>query len=193
MRKIVYLVPGYGESHLKERGWSKVAKLFEAKGITPIHVDINWKRNSPERFSDYTDDFLKEFKKPKNTEIFVLGFSFGANIAFLTAAQTKPKALILCSLSPYFEEDLPRLKPQWVKWWKKAFVASDYSFAKIASKVKSRTYLIVEDVDAKEISYRARDAKKKLRDASLVIAKGAKHRIIQKEYMAALERVINRL
>ncbi len=193
MKKIVYLVPGYGESHLKERGWSKVAKLFESKGITPIHVNINWKETSPERFSDYTQDFLKEFKRPKNTEVYVLGFSFGAIIAFLTAHKTNPKALILCSLSPYFEEDIPRLKPQWVKWWKKTFVESNYSFAKLAVKIKSKTYIIVEDIDAKDISYRARDAKKKISNATLVVAKGAKHRIIQKEYMMALERVVSKL
>lgn len=193
MKRIVYLIPGYGESHLKEKGWNKVAKLFESKGITPVHININWNKNSPERFSDYTLDFMKEFKKPKNTQIYVLGFSFGANIALLTAQITKPKALILCSLSPYFEEDLPRLKPQWVKWWKKTFVESDYSFAKIASKIKSKTYIIVEDIDAKEISYRARDAKKKISNASLFIAKDAKHRIIQKEYLATLEKVIKKL
>jgi pimeloyl-ACP methyl ester carboxylesterase len=193
MKKIAYLIPGLGESHVKQKGWSKVANLFESNGIKSVHITIDWDKNNPSCFSDYTKEFLEQFKKPKNTEVYILGFSFGAMIAFLTATKTKPTALILCSLSPFFEEDIAHFKPQWLTWWRKNFVDSDYSFEKIAPKITAKTYLIVEDVDAKEIMHRARAAKRKLPNATLVIAKGAKHRIIQKEYMTALERVVKKL
>jgi len=193
MKKIVYLIPGFGESHIKQKGWSKVAKLFEINGIEPFHINIDWDKNTPSRFSDYIKEFLEQFKKPKNAEVYVLGFSLGAMIAFLTATKTKPTAVILCSLSPFFEEDIVQFKPQWLTWWRKNFVESDFSFEKIAPYITMKTYLIVEDVDAKEIMRRARDAKRKLPNATLVIAKGAKHRIIQKEYMTALERVVKKL
>lgn len=193
MKKIIYLIPGFGESHIKEKGWSKVAKLFEVNGFNPVHITIDWDKTTPSSFSDYTKEFLQQFKKPKNTEVYVLGFSFGAIIAFLTATKTKPTALILCSLSPFFKEDLVKFKPTWMRWWRKHFIESDYVFNDLVSKVTTRTYLIVEDIDAKEIMHRARDAKRKLPNASLIVARGAKHRIIQKEYMTALERVIKKL
>lgn len=193
MKKIVYLIPGYTESHSKTKRWQTVAKLFEKYGITPIHVDISWKKKTPERFSDYTEEFLKQYKKPKNTEVYVLGFSFGATIAFLTATKTKPKALILCSLSSFFIEDIAKFKPTWLRWWKKNFVDSDYLFAKFAPKVLTKTYIIVENVDAKEIMSRAKDARKKMTNASLIIAKGARHKIDQKKYLTALERIIRKL
>jgi esterase/lipase len=193
MKKVAYLIPGYCESHLKQRGYNKVAKIFEEHGIQPIHVDISWRQNSPEKFSDYTKQFLSVYKKDKNTEVYILGFSYGATIALLTANDTKPKGLIICSLSPYFEEDLKDLKPAWVKWWRKNFTESDYSFTKLAGKVRSKTYLIVGDKEDKSSLNRVKDAKKKILNSSLIIAKGAKHKIGQAEYLTAVKRVISKL
>lgn len=116
MKKIAYIIPGYCESHLRQRGYDKIAKFFEERGIEPIHVEIDWEKNKPKRFSDYTKQFLDLYRKPKGTKVYILGFSYGATIAFLTASETRPKTLILCSLSPYFEEDLVRdMKPAWVR------------------------------------------------------------------------------
>ena len=190
--KIAYIIPGYNESHLKQRGYNKVAKLFEGSGITPIHVEIDWEHSNPKRFVDYTEQFLKVYKKPKNTETYILGFSYGAMIAFLTASKTKPTALIFCSLSPFFEEDLVDLKPSWVRWWRKNFKESDYSFTKIAPKIKSKTYLIVGEKEDESCIIRAKDAKKKIQDSHLSIAKGAKHKIGEQEYLEAVKRLISK-
>lgn len=193
MKKIAYIIPGYCESHLKQRGYNKIANFFEERDIEPIHVKIDWKKTSPERFSDYAKQFVDLYKKPKGVKVYILGFSYGATIAFLTAAKLKPDALILCSLSPYFKEDLGDLKASWVRWFRKNFIESDYSFAKLAPKVKSPTYLIVGDKEDKACLVRARDAKKKLPDSSLSIAKGAEHKIGQEEYLVAVKRVISKI
>ncbi|MEI6479995.1 MAG: hypothetical protein WCO12_00525 [bacterium] len=191
--KIAYIIPGYNESHLKQRGYNKVAKLFEESGVTPIHVEIDWKHNNPNRFDDYTEQFLKVYKNQKNTETYILGFSYGAMIALLTATKTKPKALILCSLSPFFEEDLINLKPAWVRWWRKNFIESDYSFTKIAQKIKTKTYLIVGEKEDESCIARAKDAKKKLQDNHLSVARGAEHKIGQEEYLEVVKRLVSKL
>lgn len=193
MKKIAYIIPGYCETHLKQRGYKKVAKLFENTGAEVVHVEIDWKRKSPERFSDYAKQFLVQYKKPKNGEVYVLGFSYGATIAFLTAAKTKPDALILCSPSPYFQEDLANLRASWVRWFRKNFTESDYSFAKLAPKVKSKTFLVVGDKEDKSCLARAKDARRRLLNSSLIVAKGAKHNIGQKEYLSAVRRVISKI
>ncbi|HWC57751.1 MAG TPA: alpha/beta hydrolase [Candidatus Paceibacterota bacterium] len=193
MKKIVYIIPGYCQSHLKQKGYNKIAKLFEGHGIQTVHVEMQWKKNNPQRFSDYTEQFLRAFKKPKNSKIYILGFSYGATIAFLTAAKTKPNALILCSLSPYFEEDLKDLKQAWVKWFRRNFTQSDYSFTKLAPKIKSKTYLLVGDKEDAACLVRAKDAKRKILNSTLVIAKGAQHNIGQESYLKALKRVISKL
>ena len=193
MKKVAYILPGYRESHLKQKGYGKVARFFEEKGIEPIHVNIKWKQNSEELFKDYTRQFLKVYRKPKGAEVYILGFSYGATIAFLSAVKTKPTAFILCSLSPYFKEDLKNLRPAWLKWWKKSFVESDYSFDKLAPKVKSNTYLIVGSKEHKSCLIRAKDAKKKIKNSHLIIAKNAKHKIGQKEYLETIKKVISKL
>lgn len=193
MKKIAYIIPGYCESHLRQKGYNKVASFFEERGIEAIHVDIDWEKNSPKRFTDYTTQFLTLYKKPRGAEVYILGFSYGATTAFLTATKTKPKALILCSLSPYFEEDLLSMKPAWVRWFRERFVESDYSFSKIAPKVVTETYLIVGDREDISCITRAKDAKKKLDNAHLTIARGAKHKIGQKEYLEAVRKVISKL
>ncbi|MDZ4231277.1 MAG: hypothetical protein U1C52_00590 [Patescibacteria group bacterium] len=192
-KKIAYIIPGYCESHLRQRGYNKIAKFFEEYGIEPIHVDIDWKQSSPERFSNYTEQFLEIYKKPKGVEVYILGFSYGATIAFLTTTKTKPKTLILCSLSPYFKEDLNGMKPSWIRWFRKNFIESDYSFTKLAPKVKSKTYLIVGDEEDKSCLIRAKDAREKIQDSKLSIAKGAKHKIGQREYLETVKRVISKL
>lgn len=193
MKQAAYIIPGHMESHLTKRGYDKIAKLFEARAIEPIHVEINWKNKKSVSFTDYTEQFLKLYKKQKDTEVFILGFSFGAMIAFLVASKIKPKALILCSLSPYFEEDLKNLKPAWLKWWQKHSVGDDYSFIKLASSITSKTYLIVGEEEHKSCLIRTKDAKRKLLNSHLFVAKGAKHNVGQMEYLETIRKVISRL
>ncbi|HEY4483725.1 MAG TPA: hypothetical protein VI752_00930 [Candidatus Paceibacterota bacterium] len=193
MKKIAYIIPGYGESHLRQRGYNKIAKFFEMAGIDPIHVEIDWEKNNPKKFDDYNQQFLKVYKKPKGGEVYVLGFSFGATVAFLTAVKTKPKALILCSLSPYFEEDLKDMKLSWVKFFRANFIDSDYSFTKLASKIKNTTYIMVGDREGEICLNRARDAKDKIHGSDLIIMKGVEHKIGQKEYLDNIQKVISKL
>ena len=181
------------ESYLTKRAYNKVAVFFEARGIEAIHVEIDWKGGKSGSFADYTEQFLKLYKKQKNAEVYMLGFSFGAVVALLVALKIKPKNLILCSLSPFFEEDLKNIKPSWLKWWRKHSIESNYSFSKLAPSIKLEAYLIVGDKEHKSCLIRAKDAKKKLLNSHLFIAKGGKHNIGQKEYLETVNRVISKL
>jgi alpha/beta superfamily hydrolase len=193
MKKIVYIIPGYGHSHYRQSCYSKIEKLFALKDIKTVHVDIDWKEDKIKNFSDYTKQFLKVYKKPRNTKVYILGFSYGAIIALLSASKTKPDALIICSLSPYFEEDFKGLNMSSLKWFKKNFTESIYSFDKIVRGIKNKAYLIVGDKEDKSSLLRTRDARKKIKDSSLTMAKGAKHNINQKEYLSAIKRVIYKI
>ncbi len=193
MEKIVYIIPGYGETHLSRKAYGKLAKAFESRGIMPIHVKINWHARKPRRFRDYVVQFLKQYKNRKNEEAYVLGFSYGATIAFLSEPKTNPSTLILCSLSPYFSEDLEHFKPSWLKWFRKNFTESDYVFNKLAPKIKSKTFLFVGDKEGPEALRRAKDAKRKIKGSKLTIIKKTKHNIGQKEYLSELNKFISGL
>ena len=193
MKKIVYIIPGYGESHLKQRAYNKIAKIFQDYNINPVQVEINWGGKSPASFKDYNNDFLEVYKKPKDTDVYILGFSFGAMIAYLTSLKTKPKILILCSLSPYFEEDMKNMNKSDLRWWRQNFIDSDYNFNNIASNLKCEVYLVVGDKEHKSCLYRAKVSRNKIRNSHLFIAKGAQHKVGQHEYLGAIRRVISRL
>lgn len=76
--------------------------MLKRQGYTPIPVTIPWKQTT---ISENTDYFLKKYKKVDIKNKYILGFSYGAMIAFLAATKVKTSGLILCSLSPYFKED----------------------------------------------------------------------------------------
>ena len=192
-KKIAYILPGYGESHLRQAGYRKVAKMFETAGIEAVHVDVDWHYAKPAKFSEYAKQFLKVYKKPKGAEVYVLGFSYGATIAFLTEAKTKPRALILCSLSPYFLEDQPKLLPKWLQFWRKNFTESDYSFDDSVPRMTTETFLVVGSEESSQCMSRARAARRKIEESHLAIAKGAMHKIGQKEYLDALQKIITGL
>jgi pimeloyl-ACP methyl ester carboxylesterase len=189
----VHIIPGYEQSHVKQRGYKKVGKFFAARNITPIYIDIDWHQEKPATFRNYVDQFLAQYEKEKNTEVYMLGFSYGALIAFLAASKIKPKALILCSLSPYFAEDLVHFPEDLLGWWRTNFLDSDYSFEKLAPRIKMKTYLVVGDVEHPGSIARAKAGKKTIPESKLSIAKGAKHNIGQKEYLETLERLIAKL
>ncbi len=193
MRHIAYIIPGYGESYLHQRSYKKIAQFFIAKNIEPIFVTIDWHKNNPADFSDYLVQFLQQYKKPKDCVVTVFGFSFGAMIALLTASKTKADNLVLCSLSPYFSEDIPSLKPAWIKWFRESFSKNDYSFSTTAAKIESRCLILVGDTEGDECMKRARHAKKILKNSTLSIVKDGKHNIYQKEYLAVIEQSINKL
>lgn len=197
MKKVVYIIPGYEESYLSKRSYKKVAGIFGARGIEPVQVEIDWFYKKPMRFKDHSEQFLKQFKesKSKGEEVYLFGFSFGAIIALLNQNKVKPKAVILCSLSPYFKEDQKDFKPSWLKWWRKNYTESDYSFDKLAKNVKTKVYLLVGDCEDKEgfCLKRAKDAKKKIKNSSLTIIKNTKHNIYQKEYLAVIKKVVGKL
>lgn len=193
-KKVIYVIPGYGGKCSKRGKFGKIARIFSAHDIEPICVDIDWGDSKGGNFPRYNRQFLKAYKKRKGVDTYVLGFSFGAMIAFLTAAKTKPKKILLCSLSPYFTEDFSHLPTSWKKWWDGCFKNSDYSFNDYAKRVISPVRIVVGNKEGKECMRRSRAAKKALKKrATMTVIKGGRHDITQPAYLRALEKVASDL
>ena len=77
--------------------------MLKKDGYHPILVKIPWKKTT---ISENTTYFLEKYKKINTKKKYILGFSFGAMIAFIASTKVSPSGLILCSLSPYFKEDM---------------------------------------------------------------------------------------
>src|SRR5688572_2041642 len=101
--KSIFIIPGY--RHVPtQKAYQAIAALLKDAGYDPILVTIPWKKRT---ISENTEYFLKTYKKV-HTKKYILGFSFGAMIGFLAATKMSVDGLILCSLSPFFQEDLPQ-------------------------------------------------------------------------------------
>jgi alpha/beta superfamily hydrolase len=101
-QKTIFIIPGY-KHRPDHKAYKEIAKMFKKEGYHPISVKIPWKDST---ISENTQYFLKKYKKVTARKKYILGFSFGAMIAFLASTKVKTHGLILCSLSPYFKEDL---------------------------------------------------------------------------------------
>src|SRR5258708_1960433 len=100
--KVIFIIPGF--NHLPtDTAYRNIAKMLRSEGYRPILVTIHWNKTT---ISQNTKYFLREFKKINAKKKYILGFSFGAMIAFIASTRVAVYGLILCSLSPYFKKDL---------------------------------------------------------------------------------------
>ena len=107
--KVIFIIPGFGHRSTKPE-YQKIARILKKQGYRPILVSIPWKKTT---ISENTEYFLEEFNKISSKNKYILGFSYGAMIAFIAATKVEVEGLMLCSLSPYFGEDLPKIGKNW--------------------------------------------------------------------------------
>jgi alpha-beta hydrolase superfamily lysophospholipase len=87
MKKIIYIIPGLGES-CKEKRYEKLAEALRAKNYKVNCIDPNW----------YLPISGQIFRVEKDA--IVCGFSFGAVIAYLIAKKYPYRKAIFASISP---------------------------------------------------------------------------------------------
>ena len=189
MAKVVYIIPGFTESTNLKR-YHKITKFFKNNGFKTVLANITWKHRT---MSDYVKEFENQFNQHnKNDDVYLFGFSFGAMISFIFSSQVKPKAQFLCSLSPYFSEDIPLIK----EWWKKSIGlkrVKDFkllSFNKISKQILCKTFIFAGTKEGPKIKRRAKIAHKQIKNSELFMINGAKHDISQNAYINRLKKVI---
>lgn len=185
MAKTVYIIPGCFEK-TGQPVYVQISDYFRKKRYFVKPVNIDWKNKT---MSDYVLQFKSIVKKDKGKNISVFGFSYGAMIAFISASDLKPKKLYLCSLSPYFKEDLKYIPVKWKKIVGKRRIKdlNTFSFDKIACGIKSKTYVFVGDKEGNLSIRRAKLANKKIKNSKLIIVLAAKHDISDKNYLSKIK------
>lgn len=182
--KIAYVIPGFNESAKQEK-YRKITNHLKKKGIMPIEVKIKWKYRT---MSDYINQFLKIYQNFDNKNSLIIGFSFGAMVAFIASQKIRPKKLILCSLSPYFNEDLKKLRKGWKKYVGKRRVKdlNNYSCNVLSKKIDCETILLVGDKEDKFIQKRVIKVGNKIKRGKVYFIKNAGHDIANKNYLKEL-------
>ncbi len=190
---MAFIIPGLRE-HARSKGYAAIAKKFRERGCDVQIVNIDWNRKV---MSEYITQFRKIAEKEKG-DIYFLGFSFGAIIAFVVAFDIKPKALFICSMSSYFAEDLASIPTSWKNYIGKRQLAdaAKRSFAPLAKGIQCPTYIFVGEKEAQKyptIAERAKAAAKSIKHATLTIVPNGKHDLSQPEYRALVEQMIDQV
>lgn len=101
-RKTIFIIPGFKHKPT-DKAYKELATRLKGEGYSPVLVPIPWRQTT---ISENTQYFLKKYYKINSKKKYILGFSFGAMIAFIASTKVTVRGLILCSLSPFFKEDL---------------------------------------------------------------------------------------
>lgn len=192
MNKVAFIIPGFFDSP-KSKKYQVIGKFFQTKSIKPIYVNVQWKHST---ISENTEEFLKLFRSTQASHKYILGFSFGAIIAFLVAAQENVDAVLLCSLSPYFSEDLPHTKESWKKSIGKNRVGDfkKISIKNIAPQIEAETYLFFGTNEHSTVEKRVSHAYSLLHSKKhLIRVEGAKHDLADEDYLKEVKRIISNL
>ncbi|MDP2585762.1 MAG: hypothetical protein Q8P29_02700 [Candidatus Levybacteria bacterium] len=184
-KKAIFIIPGF--NHLiTNKAYREIAKILKKENYFPILVKIPWKNTT---ILENTKYFLNEYKKIKLKKKYILGFSFGAMIAFIASTKVRSSGLILCSLSPFFKEDLPMLKTM----TKKNKYFYKLSCASLAKKIKSKQILMMYgSQEARSLIRRVTDTFSRISSANkfLISIYKAEHDIGDKRYLAKIHQAV---
>ena len=179
MKKRISIIPG-GWHKPTDKCYKWMIRYFNDLGFEVKMITIDWERHV---MSDHVEQFKKQYLQSKADQNYVIGFSFGAMIAFITALELKPDKLFLCSLSPYFKEDLIHLKRKTdIRFLGKRRMEDlkKNSAVKIAKLISAPTIIFCGGKEGSKypsLLKRCKDASIQIRHAQLVIAENAPHEI----------------
>ena len=186
--KTVLFTPGFGDD-IRTRDYATLISAIKSKGYEVKFISINWKRTM---INDWVKQLELEYRKhePKNT--ILAGFSFGSMTSFVAATKRNPAQLWLFSFSPYFAEDLPKIK----RWWaniigkRRIEAFSRVSFKDLANKINCPTIIMVGEIETKQfalLTNRCKTAHKMITNSRLVIVPSARHDVTDKNYIETIK------
>lgn len=192
-QKAVFIIPGFRQKPTN-RAYKEIKKILEGEGYFPILVSVPWKKST---ISDNTEFFLKVFKKIKAKEKYMLGFSFGAIIAFIASTKVGTSGLILCSLSPYFKEDVSTKK----KTVSPLISARYQNFSKLhceslAKKIKAKKiFMLYGTQEARSLIRRTKDAFNQISSCQkyLIPILKTDHEIGDRRYLSTIHQAARKL
>ena len=190
MSKTIFIVAGF-KHKASEVQYNWMRDYFKSKGYIVKIPDIEWNKKV---MTDYVNYFTDYYNQNKSETNFVLGFSYGAMIAFISAEELNPDKLILCSLSPYFNEDLESLKKSWKKLigHRRVDDFKNYSSKEITTKIASDTTVIYGSSEGKKyprLKHRCIEVSDTISKCKLLIAEDAPHEIDYPSYVSTIKSV----
>lgn len=190
MKTVAFVIPGYHHSP-DRKIYTDIIDSFEAKNIITFPVKISWQYHT---MTFWVDEFLKVYEDNKGDRNILMGFSYGAMISFIASTKIEVDAQILCSLSPYFAEDLESLTHRWKKG-KRRIAEFEKIFAKVLTpQITADTFILYGTKEKEQIEKRAQKTFELLTSPKhLIPIKESKHDIGNPDYLKAIRKAIAQL
>lgn len=187
MNKNLIIIPGFGET-TRQPSYRQIAIFAREKGFNVLVFNPKWQRRVA---TDWINEFKQFIKRhaPLSRNTVVLGFSFGAYIAINATQNIKFKKLLLCSLSPYFRDDITKL-PALAYKILGARRMKDFRKYAFPSVSQEPAVFFVGDKDLSMVVERTKKSYKQWHSPKkLEIVRGAEH-VIDKKYLERIKRYI---
>lgn len=193
MSKVLYLIPWFWEQ-IYEENYQFLIDFFQEKNLKVIPITITRKNKI---MTEYVKECREQMNQHDETDIVhTLWFSFGAVISFIISSQTEIIDIqYLCSLSPWFKEDLDNIKKRWKKYMGKRRMADLKSIScdDLSKDIKCKTYILYGTEEWVSVKYRAENAHKRIKHSTLISIPWAKHDISQDVYMSQIEALLSEI
>lgn len=187
--KTFFIVPGF-RMKATDREYSWLVDFLKNKGFKVVAVPVHWNHKA---LSENAEEFVDFYNKNKSEINYVLGFSYGSVITFITASILKSKKIFLCSLSPDFTEDRSSMDKSSIRYiGKKRFDdTKNRSAIKLAKELKVPTVLFYgekEGIQYPQLKKRAEETSKLASKTKLLIVKNSPHKIDFPSYIDAIKK-----
>ncbi len=182
--KKLFIIPGFGET-TKDIGYKKISALAKKKGYEVIPVDLEWDYRVMTDWINTAKEKISVYEK--DSELYILGFSFGAFAALDLSKEFNFKKILICSLStPYYKENLKQL-PDSAKKWLGQRRLHDFKKYSIPKKISTNTYFFQGE---NEWVVARKQMTKIATKRSLKIIKGAIHDINNDLYIKTVTNIL---
>ena len=183
MKKKLYIIPGFGET-TKDKPYKEIQKNAKDKGYEVIPIDLSWSRNT---MSDWIREAREKVLEYGDNNSSILGFSFGAFVAVELSKEFSFKKIFVCSLSPYYSEDLKFMPKVIIRHGKKR--VADFKKYKFPANIKIKAVFMVGDSEWKFAQKRVGERFKKWKGTkSLKIINDSNHDIGNPEYLKEIKK-----
>lgn len=184
MKKILYIIPGFGEK-VTEEPYMIIKEHAEYFGYTVISIPIVWDRKT---IKDWVYQFEKIVDGNETSHSTVLGFSFGALIALISTKKFSFKKLLVCSASPYLKENIPHLPLQAHKMLGKKRMGAFLQYNLSDINKNTPAVFIVGGADISLVIQNSKDLFSSwVGPKKIIILPGVKHEIENSDYIQAIK------
>ena len=191
MKHILYIIPGWNES-TSQSEYQELKSHFTSREFIVVEISITWKKRV---MSQYVEEFLSQCSHSSEDRVSLLGFSFGAMIAFISSQYISYTHMYLCSLSPFFKEDLNIIPKSWKTTLGKKRI-EDFKTISFNEVIKHwyapfKIYLFYGEKEHPLLIRRVKDAYEKIKYSQLISIPNCKHELSNNTYLENIKNVEN--